>query len=268
MEFYPESKEIEAVQTRFNSQWDGILRKTAPPLKTATNSFNSQRDGILLTRTVLMRLLSGFQFPAGWNSTPHITSSRNSKASFNSQRDGILRNDIRFSAIRHRFQFPTGWNSTLAFQTLAFADSLFQFPAGWNSTVYRRNRRARCLVSIPSGMEFYTSLCFLAFAFGRFNSQRDGILFNFSLKLGVFFFVSIPSGMEFYLTQRFQSFASVCFNSQRDGILRHISPAAEILKRVSIPNGMEFYDRKFRIVATKYSKFQFPTGWNSTQFFR
>ena len=106
---------------------------------------------------------------------------------------------------------------------------LFQFPTGWNSTL---------------GDHTY------AVVIGGFNSQRDGILLDFSLKLGVFFFVSIPNGMEFYSSRFFGRLYIESFNSQRDGILPNLSALISMeLKRVSIPNGMEFYGAVLRIGA-------------------
>ena len=121
-------------------------------------------------------------------------------------------------------------------------------------------------VSIPNGMEFYTSFTKPILAVGlSFNSQRDGILllsiilkilqylmFQFPTGWNSTYFgknlemgndVSIPNGMEFYLISSGFSFSQLCFNSQRDGILR--SPP------------------KFNV--RSFKGFQFPTGWNSTK---
>ena len=100
-----------------------------------------------------------------------------------------------------------------------------------------------------------------------FNSQRDGILpfwrlpfimkftrFQFPtgwnstkgfLLLGVLSDVSIPNGMEFYTKWRSVAPPYRCFNSQRDGIL-------------------PFWRLPFIM---KFTRFQFPTGWNSTKGF-
>ena len=56
------------------------------------------------------------------------------------------------------------------------------------------------------------------------------------------YLVSIPNGMEFYPEQIASPAALLCFNSQRDGILLDISLSRVCLRR-----------------------FQFPTGWNSTE---
>ena len=76
--------------------------------------------------------------------------------------------------------------------------------------------------------------------------------------------VSIPNGMEFY-GEYFDSTPVYVssFNSQRDGIL--LSPIFLLIINfvVSIPNGMEFYDSVLRLRTTS-AAFQFPTGWNST----
>ena len=55
------------------------------------------------------------------------------------------------------------------------------------------------------------------------------------------------------------------FNSQRDGILLFYSTAGVKMRFVSIPNGMEFYRTSY-LKEQIESKFQFPTGWNSTLF--
>ena len=55
--------------------------------------------------------------------------------------------------------------------------------------------------------------------------------------------VSIPNGMEFYMDE---------------------FTKCEALTFVSIPNGMEFY-RAWSLGRYGRTRFQFPTGWNSTQ---
>ena len=99
--------------------------------------------------------------------------------------------------------------------------------------------------------------------------------------------VSIPNGMEFYPNPgggghpgggRFQfptgwnstsfyfytSKNSDGFNSQRDGILLKEGGSLDPKFRVSIPNGMEFYKTLIE-KSLGYQRFQFPTGWNSTE---
>ena len=75
----------------------------------------------------------------------------------------------------------------------------------------------------------------------RFNSQRDGILPDFSKYSDMTDRVSIPNGMEFYISSGRKNSFDPSFNSQRDGILRGSKPDD-----------------------TGVSEFQFPTGWNST----
>ena len=103
-------------------------------------------------------------------------------------------------------------------------------------------RHHKAKVSIPNGMEFYSSLSSSSFFCARFNSQRDGILHAYGNNANFIIEVSIPNGMEFYAT----SSCKVLFSFG-----------------VSIPNGMEFYllclgSQRFAL------RFQFPTGWNST----
>ena len=70
--------------------------------------------------------------------------------------------------------------------------------------------------------------------------------------------------MEFYTPKQLGKLILGCFNSQRDGILLSKKPLVSLLYSiVSIPNGMEFYSRVSYILPLD-TKFQFPTGWNST----
>ncbi len=98
----------------------------------------------------------------------------------------------------------------------------------------------------------------------RFNSQRDGILLNPKNDHSCDFKVSIPNGMEFYLRVDFRALGSNCFNSQRDGILLQEDFIRKGKNAVSIPNGMEFYGSFIKNFGCS-AKFQFPTGWNSTE---
>ena len=99
-----------------------------------------------------------------------------------------------------------------------------------------------------------------------FNSQRDGILRKCEIIKRPILFVSIPNGMEFYAkVEALEKENAERFNSQRDGIL----PFKWIFWLwsfvVSIPNGMEFYVERKQNQASG-SAFQFPTGWNSTNY--
>ena len=129
----------------------------------------------------------------------------------------------RGRAVIRLFQFPMGWNSTIVEHCQYTQIEKFQFPTGWNSTG-----------KISS---------WNAYAYGCFNSQRDGILqsprvqkrhnpipFQFptgwnSTDIGINLIgvqiVSIPNGMEFYfIASKLRYFLS-SFNSQRDGILQN-----------------------------------------------
>ena len=119
-------------------------------------------------------------------------------------------------------------------------------------------------VSIPNGMEFYTSATKQIPCGYCFNSQRDGIL----------------RGQASLKDEKGER-----FNSQRDGILRDARLVATHIHLVSIPNGMEFYKLCliFRLRRNGFNSqrdgilqdngvkeltemlFQFPTGWNSTK---
>ena len=270
---------------QFPTGWNSTV--SAAYVLTAMASFNSQRDGILQIGTSFnTTVIIAFQFPTGWNSTdPHrmplthqtsvsipngmefylaISKVLRICLGFNSQRDGILLYRYVERLSEYLFQFPTGWNSTLPppsfrallppvsipngmefYALIGFGfggEFLFQFPTGWNSTSFLKNTTR----------------------FGEsFNSQRDGILlfcfiksfadFSFQFPTGwnstigslenpVEIWVSIPNGMEFYTTPAHKYIPSVCFNSQRDGIL---------------PGAVE-------PELSKLTRFQFPTGWNST----
>ena len=160
--------------------------------------FNSQRDGILLIPLPKSRGKELFQFPTGWNSTEKLFAFCFIDSSFNSQRDGILPK-MRYRNARAfiRFQFPTGWNSTIGLDAQTLKENCFN---SQRDGILRSEKKSiGCLVavSIPNGMEFYSSLSSSSFFCARFNSQRDGIL---------------PFGeIGYRLTKS-------GFNSQRDGI--------------------------------------------------
>ena len=93
MEFYSYlCHRLDLVQSRFNSQRDGILQILANSLRMFYKGFNSQRDGILLFVPKPARISPNlFQFPTGWNSTVlRVDRLHLIMESFNSQRDGIL----------------------------------------------------------------------------------------------------------------------------------------------------------------------------------
>ena len=91
MEFYKYFSIYAPLSHSFNSQRDGILRRSARISKIFDKRFNSQRDGILR------------------DANGSISAERRC---FNSQRDGILHNWEKEKPELIRFQFPTGWNST------------------------------------------------------------------------------------------------------------------------------------------------------------
>ena len=92
-------------------------------------------------------------------------------------------------------------------------------------------------------MEFYFSfLAISAFVIYGFNSQRDGILPNFTST----FIASIKS-----------------FNSQRDGILLVAEDIQVEIFEFQFPTGWNStFDLTYFYSAI--GMFQFPTGWNST----
>ena len=165
-----------------------------------------------------------FQFPTGWNSTINILSIKIRYGSFNSQRDGILHicpkaynpllavsipNGMEFYyeyAERYNlgivmFQFPTGWNSTLWLYLKPLLMCRFNSQRDGILHSPRRKWRVDRGVSIPNGMEFYSSTTGKSGTTTNcFNSQRDGIL---------------PCQNNAPSSKR------SCFNSQRDGILQH-----------------------------------------------
>ena len=120
------------------------------------------------------------------------------------------------------------------------------------------------LVSIPNGMEFYTSAVHPKNFRSSFNSQRDGILHLWILYVAEFCEFQFPTGWNSTQNHAQRGKNQHCFNSQRDGILRCIAKPQKGLRIiVSIPNGMEFYTLlKFPVYLVNL--FQFPTGWNST----
>ena len=156
--------------------------------------------------------------------------------------------------------------------------------------VSARHRKAAWLVSIPNGMEFYPRrLLFSATVVRSFNSQRDGILPSLfvvkAVLLGSFnsqrdgilpysshdlegYKVSFNSQRDGILLGLVDEVRPVknSFNSQRDGILQSITSKRLLTDVVSIPNGMEFYGGSLGF-GTEALKFQFPTGWNSTQLY-
>ena len=126
-------------------------------------------------------------------------------------------------------------------------------------------RKTATNVSIPNGMEFYSTASSPACASTiGFNSQRDGILLNkLKSKIPWYGKFQFPTGWNSTQTMLVVDESSFSFNSQRDGILLGDRTPCDSPRRVSIPNGMEFYAGI--ILKDPYLwEFQFPTGWNST----
>ena len=144
---------------------------------------------------------------------------------------------------------------------------MFQFPTGWNSTLSTGKLSRSCENCFNSQRDgiLPAKATLKSSPFGCFNSQRDGILPFFKFSKTGLSKVSIPNGMEFY-----RCFATLIvkspFVSIPNGMEFYASQRVHHIrgKTVSIPNGMEFYGvREF--IAAGLEKFQFPTGWNSTQ---
>ena len=125
----------------------------------------------------------------------------------------------QISTVRE-FQFPTGWNSTKDLHVTARKpplcfnsqrDGILQFAliADFICTT----------VSIPNGMEFYSSTHYGRITICSFNSQRDGILPFLVLSFCILSLFQFPTGWN--STQTVHRFCRLLarFNSQRDGIL-------------------------------------------------
>ena len=161
---------------------------------------------------------------------------------FNSQRDGILQ-CAGYVVLAGLISFNSQRDGILRKDSFPpNTPEEFQFPTGWNSTRFIRIWHRGVKVSIPNGMEFYNM-------FYRYQGYRRWFQFPTGWNSTMRHYwkteaqrVSIPNGMEFY-------FNSFIFKS---------SPL------VSIPNGMEFYKTKWKR-KNRNRKFQFPTGWNSTE---
>ena len=163
---------------------------------------------------------------------------------FNSQRDGILPNPAKTFVACQFVSIPNGME--------------FYWVAA-------RLRQLAKSVSIPNGMEFYFFVVSNHSIPPGFNSQRDGILLFQGFKLLFYVLVSIPNGMEFYRKQKLYKDNNLnCFNSQRDGIL--LSFEYSCLHAAQSFNSQRDGILQFKKSAqkSKKSKFQFPTGWNST----
>ena len=107
-------------------------------------------------------------------------------------------------------------------------------------------------------------MAFITFLRRSFNSQRDGILLSFNLRLKFSQIVSIPNGMEFYTSVSLPHHRHKSV-SIPNGMEFYMASwvVLQLESLVSIPNGMEFYEY-FDSTTGLCVKFQFPTGWNST----
>ncbi|WP_295153391.1 hypothetical protein [uncultured Campylobacter sp.] len=146
--------------------------------------------------------------------------------------------------VRFRFQFPTGWNSTnTRFLFMDRYEACFNSQRDGILLKYPGTIARNLEVSIPNGMEFYSTLLDCVSTEVGFNSQRDGIL-------------RAKSAFKFPSLSPFQF--PTGWNSTE------ITQNLLFLKKVSIPNGMEFYVPIFSALLRLVS-FQFPMGWNSTR---
>ena len=263
------------------------LRNYSAPVQ---QRFNSQRDEILphclerYERWKTVSIPNGMKFyiflsPSPWEQRQRFNSQRDEIllylaflwlccVCFNSQRDEILRvvcgikvpvltvsipNGMKFYTLKiyikqlfRRFQFPTGWNSTFCVHISQRSPSRFNsqrdeillFLLGVSLIMLR-------VFQFPTGWNSTQTSDIPSSHTRSFNSQRDEIL---------------QSNFD-NLAQRWKS-----FNSQRDEILPIDALAEELRNEVSIPNGMKFYDTQSNQPIETASGFQFPTGWNSTEF--
>ena len=134
---------------------------------------------------------------------------------------------------------------------------------------HRRAANRFCVfpVSIPNRMEFYL---ISDWTFEKplpcFNSQRDGILLTMkSMRISNLLF-QFPTGWNSTIST---IFSSLCFLVSIPNGMEFYTPFcwSRLSTPVSIPNGMEFY--LIRVVIGVICKgFQFPTGWNSTYWFK
>ena len=141
--------------------------------------FNSQRDGILPRAPKKACRDQGVSIPNGMEFYMGKLSRSCENLSFNSQRDGILPFACLTLGVLIWFQFPTGWNSTLAPITGELLSA----------------------VSIPNGMEFYST---------TFLKLLPCLMFQF------------PTGWNSTLRLGTEFSAKMRFNSQRDGILHFL----------------------------------------------
>ena len=149
------------------------------------------------------------------------------------------------------------------------------------------NRCLGCInVSIPNGMEFYDEAHIpSSLVISSFNSQRDGILLDFSPRVVVIALFQFPTGWNSTLIRLRTTTGLGVFQFPTGWNSTLNTAIIETLNRfVSIPNGMEFYPLKpiKRLVKGRFNSqrdrillcdgtcnfvrnlFQFPTGWNST----
>ena len=121
-----------------------------------------------------------FQFPTGWNSTLLVIDTR--KRIQVSIPNGMEFYKYIFKTLDdlREFQFPTGWNSTKK-RFFLLVHIYVSIPNGMEFYKSRLRSAFYLLrVSIPNGMEFYSSQQLPPDLLSGFNSQRDGILPNFS----------------------------------------------------------------------------------------
>ena len=142
------------------------------------------------------------------------------------------------------FQFPTGWNSTQIFNFFSLSIKSFNSQRdgilpGRGDRFLRHYERFQ----FPTG---WNSTIAMMIDPEKFNVFQFPTGWNSTYKPSAYrqaYKVSIPNGMEFYTMSRLALLIwKGSFNSQRDGILHGV---LESMTAVGI-------------------RFQFPTGWNST----
>ena len=149
--------------------------------------------------------LSLFQFPTGWNSTL----------------DGNFANHDRI-----QFQFPTGWNSTITFCLIENKYWSFNSQRDGILLKFAPKRHIKTLVSIPNGMEFYSTSNKVFFIAKEFQFPTG---WNSTLEkrktIPIHYWFQFPTGWNSTLRMAVLGLFETSFNSQRDGILLPFPPA-------------------------------------------
>ena len=163
------------------------------------------------------------------------------------------------------FQFPTGWNSTHQRTTTIPPSASFNSQRDGILPLHIRAQADHRRFQFPTGWN--STICRQLRKIYVAVSIPNGMEFYASAiaKSGAKGEVSIPNGMEFYRRNSLlQPRKCSSFNSQRDGILRYwILFLVSVASRFQFPTGWNSTAR-FALLPRQF-KFQFPTGWNSTQ---